>query len=492
MEQPPRDQGSHLPRILVIDDEAGVAESLKLLLEQEGAEAHYVTHPGEAKAAIEAFHPDLILCDLRLPGISGRLLAEELLRHHPRILCAFMSAYGTLDTAQDLLKSGAIEYLEKPVRREQIRKLLERLHPPQVREILAQPAPPEARCGALIGEHPLMRNLFEMIRKVAPFPAIVLIRGESGAGKELVARVLHELSPRAQAPFVPVNCGAIPATLLESELFGYKRGAFTGADRDRPGLIQEAQGGTLFLDEIGELPLDLQVKLLRVLEEGRVLPLGGNKPLPVDVRWITATHQDLPQLVVQGKFRHDLYYRLKVIQLEVPPLRERREDLPLLAGDWLYRLNEKYGKGIQGIEAQASAILFRYPWRGNVRELQNVLERAYILTNGSWITAESLEVLLSPPSSPEQEERAQPLDLDLPRALKELEIRYIREALLRTGGNRTQAARLLRISHRALLYKIKEYGIEIPPPASGGSQLRDSGTSASPQGAPRSAGESQD
>jgi two-component system response regulator AtoC len=331
-----------------------------------------------------------------------------------------------------------------------------------------------------------MRNLFALIEKVAPYNSTILIQGESGSGKELVARVIHERSPRKEGPFVAVNCGAIPATLLESELFGYQKGAFTGADRDRTGLIEEAGGGTLFLDEIAELPLDLQVKLLRVLEEGKVLPLGSSRPRPVEVRWIAATHKDLEEVVQSGRFRHDLYYRLKVIEIRVPPLRQRREDIPLLAGEWLFSLNERYQKGIEGIEPPAVSALLDYPWHGNVRELQNILERAYILTEGKWITREALSALLSEGVGDKSPERV-PEDLDLPRAIQELEVRYITEALRRTRGNRTRAAKLLRISHRALLYKIKEYRIDPEGGSHPGSE-----TASSPRSEPHNAGGSPD
>lgn len=460
-------QGSLPPRVLIIDDDEGVAESLRLLVEQEGGVAHVVTHPAQVEGAVDTFHPHLILCDLRLPGSSGRMIAEEMMRRHPEVPLAFMSAYGTLDTAQDLLRSGALEYLQKPIRREQLRDLFRRLLPPAPTALQAQPAPPSARYGPLVGQHPLMRNLYEIIERVAPFSVTVLIRGESGSGKELVARVIHEKSPRSGGPFVAVNCGAIPGTLLESELFGYTKGAFTGADRDRPGLIQEARGGTLFLDEIGELPLDLQVKLLRVLEEGKVLPLGSTRAVPVDVRWISATNRDLNALIKEGHFRHDLYYRLKVIEIELPPLRSRISDLPLIAGDWLHTLNQKYGKAIEGVEPPAVQKLLDYTWPGNVRELQNILERAYILCEGSWITAEALEGILGESTFPAGSSKGSslPRDLDLPRAIQELEVKFIEEALRRTEGNRTRAARLLKISHRALLYKIKEYNISIPPPS---------------------------
>jgi two-component system response regulator AtoC len=464
-----------------VDDDEGVAESLRILIEQEGGSARILTHPRGLEAEILRYKPELILCDLRLPERSGKELLLETRRLHPEIPFALMSAYGTLDTAQELLEVGAIEYLIKPIRREKIRELLERLRAPGVEAIFSRKAPQNARFGPLVGNHPLMRNLFALIEKVAPYGSTVLITGESGSGKELVARVIHQKSPRKEGPFVAVNCGAIPATLLESELFGYQKGAFTGADRDRTGLIEEARGGTLFLDEIAELPLDLQVKLLRVLEEGKVLPLGASRPRPVDVRWVSATHKDLEALVRSGRFRLDLYYRLKVIEIRIPPLRQRAEDIPLIAGEWLYTLNERYGKEIEGIEPSAVPLLIQYPWPGNVRELQNILERAYILTEGKWITREALSALLSGEIAEARSDRV-PEDLDLPRAIQELEVRYITEALRRTRGNRTRAAKLLKISHRALLYKIKEYQIDPEGGSHPGSE-----TASSPRSEPHNA-----
>jgi len=451
-------------RVLVVDDEPSVGESLRLLLKEEGAEVFTLTHPSRVIPFLKENPVDLIFCDLRMPRISGWELFRSIKEEFSHIPVLLMSAYGTEDTAQEFLLEGGWEYIKKPITPQKIHHILQRIKESRISSVFApivpRKVPDSFRLGEIIGQHPLMRNVFEMIRKVAPYPTTVLIEGESGVGKELVAREIHRLSARREGPFVPVNCGAIPSTLLESELFGYKKGAFTGADRDRTGLIVEASGGTLFLDEIGELPPDLQVELLRVLQEGKVQPLGTTHPIEVDVRWISATLKDLKSMVQEGKFRSDLYYRLNVISIYLPPLRKRKEDIPLIVEETLYRLEEKYGKKVKGVESSAVELLLTYPFYGNVRELINVLERAYILTEGEWITREALAPFLVLREENKEEKKEEIHDLSIPKAVRELEIRYIREALRRTGGNKTRAAQLLNISLRALQYKIKEYQIE--------------------------------
>ncbi|RMH43051.1 MAG: sigma-54-dependent Fis family transcriptional regulator [Deltaproteobacteria bacterium] len=321
--------------------------------------------------------------------------------------------------------------------------------------------PDDGAIAGLVGRSPAMRRVIREVRQVAPYKANVLITGESGTGKELVARALHDLSPRARGPFVAVNCGAIPPGLIESELFGHRRGAFTDAVRDKRGMFEEADGGTLFLDEIGELPVELQVKLLRALQEEEVRPVGASVAVRVDVRVVAATVRDLDADVAAGRFREDLYYRLKVVPIELPPLRERREDIPALVDHFVRRYADKHataGMPVRGVTREAMAVLVDYPWPGNVRELENAIERAMVLCDGPEITAELLEERLRR-SARHPAVTADPDDLSIKKASRALERRLIAQALERTGGNRTNAAKLLEISHRALLYKIKEYGL---------------------------------
>lgn len=448
---------SSATRVLVVDDEPAVADSLRLLLESLGAVASSESDAQLVETAIDRFHPDIVLCDLRMPRRDGRGVLENIRRRPAPPRVVLMSAYGSLDTARDALAWGADDYISKPIAAADLKRIIEasKLQLVQGGDILAAAAPVSARFGAMIGASPAMRNVFQVIERIAPFPTTVLIRGESGSGKELVARELHRRSSRAEGPFVPVNCGAIPESLLESELFGYKKGAFTGADQDRQGLIAQAHGGTLFLDEIGDLPLLLQVKLLRVIQESQVQPLGASKPTKIDVRWLTATLADLEEAVKVGDFRQDLYFRINVLRLDLPPLRERAGDLALLIAETLDRLNQRYHKNIERLEAAAFARLQAHQWPGNIRELENMLERAYILAAGEAITDEGLRGLI-PRAEIKAPERGSE-SLSIKKETRRLEIELIKRALAHTGGNRTHAAKILEISPRALIYKIREY-----------------------------------
>lgn len=454
------DMSESLPaRILIVDDEPDVADSIGLLVESTGGTARVETDPLAVERAIDDFQPHLVLCDLRMPGVDGRRVLETIRHRRSPPHVVMMSAYGSLDTARDALGWGADDFVSKPLSVDDIQRIVGLARtvddtPGNVAAVTAT-----ARFGLLIGDSAAMRNVFRVIERIAPFPTTVLIQGESGVGKELVAREIHARSGRGDGPFVPVNCGAIPETLLESELFGYKRGAFTGADQDRDGLIRQADGGTLFLDEIGDLPLLLQVKLLRVLQEGQVQPLGAAKPVNVDVRWLTATLVDLEAAVNAGKFRQDLYFRLNVLRLDLPPLRERPGDLRVLAGDILQRLNRRYGKNVTGLDAAALALMQVYSWPGNIRELENVLERAYILCDGNVVTAEAIRGLVQLQASSASETVFDSRSLSIKKETERLEIELIRRALAETKGNRTHAAKLLEISHRALLYKLRDYNL---------------------------------
>jgi len=449
-------------RILVVDDDDALRESLELFLASEGFDVAAAADGTLALAQIERAPFDVVLCDLRMPGIDGFELLPQLLRIAPGLTVILMSAYGTRDLAIEALKRGAYDYLAKPfppseallaIRKAQEREKLRRANDLLLRDL-----------ERAVGERPIvaasanMIAVLELIERAAEFKTTVLLTGESGTGKEVLARALHAQSTRRSQAFVAVNCGAIPEALLESELFGHAKGAFTGADRARRGLFLEADGGTIFLDEIGELPLPLQVKLLRVLQEEEVRPVGESKSRAVDARVIAATARDLSREVAEGRFREDLYYRLDVVRVTVPPLRERREDIPLLVDHFLASFRASLGKNVRSVADDALAKLVAYAWPGNVRELENVIERAMILADDERISLRELpENVRGDAAAISPQARAG--DYSLAAARRRFETDWIREALEAAKGNRTHAARLLGISHRALLYKLKEYGL---------------------------------
>ena len=446
--------------ILVVDDELGLRHTLTLILQAEG---HGVRAVSDGAAALERLGEapaDLVICDVRMPGLDGLAFLEKYKESGGTALVIMMSAYGDDEAALEAIRRGAYDFIAKPFRADQVllvvRKAIEReglrrevqqLHD----ELVALRAP-----SGIVGRSPKMEQALALADKVARHPSTVLITGESGTGKELIARHIHEASPRAARPFVAVNCGAIPEALLESELFGHAKGAFTGATAERQGLFEEAHEGTLFLDELGDLPVPLQVKLLRALQEGEVRRVGDNASRSVDVRLVAATARDLESDVAEGKFRADLYYRINVVRIHLPALRERSEDIPELVRHFVDRFNRRLGLHVTGLSASAMRALVEYPWPGNVRELENVVERAMVLTDGPQLDVEQLPALSTPASRPDG---ASPLDLSVKRRTEELERVLIKEALERTRGNRTRAAKLLDLSHRALLYKIRDYGL---------------------------------
>ncbi len=446
-------------RVLIVDDDESLRESLELVLAAEGFEVVTAPDGPGALARIEAASFDVILCDVRMPGMDGMELLPQLVRRLPGSTLIMMSAYGSDDLAIEAMNRGAYDYLTKPFRPAEvvltIRKARERERLRRANQALRRDVQRATGDRPIVATSEAMIELLELLERAAGFKSTVLITGESGTGKEVLARAIHAQSPRRQEPFVAVNCGAIPETLLESELFGHAKGAFTGADRARRGLFTEADGGTLFLDEVGELATPLQVKLLRVLQEEEVRPLGETKSHAVDVRVIAATARKLEAEVAAGRFREDLYYRLNVVQLEVPPLRERPRDVPLLVDHFIAHFRAALGKAVRSISDDALERLVAYRWPGNVRELENVIERALILADGDTIGLREL-----PHNVVVAEEADGPnADLSLKRARRAAEVDAIRRALRATSGNRTHAARLLRISHRALLYKLKEYTI---------------------------------
>ncbi len=452
-------------RLLVVDDEANMRHMLTQILERSGYAVDTAEDGAEAMSRVRERRYDFILCDIRMPKMDGMAFLDAARPLLAKTTVIVMSAYGTIDTALEAMKRGAYDYISKPFKPDEVFLVLkkaeerERLQTEnrKLRDRLRQIAERE-RFGKMIGASPAMQRVFRLAEKLAPFTAIVLITGESGTGKELIARGIHREGPRAEKPWVPVNCGGIPETLMESELFGHKKGAFTGADRDAPGLFREADGGTLFLDEVGELPMALQVKLLRVLQEGEVRPVGGTRSTRFDVRVIAATAKDLEAEVAQGRFREDLFYRLNVMPLHLPPLRERTEDIPLLGQFFIRRYNRKFGTRVEGIAPAAMARMIAYDWPGNVRELENVIQRAVVMADGPIIDLDAFPDAFAPAGkspglSPSVEGDS------LKAAQGQLEQIMIRRALEKTKGNRSQAARLLEISHPSLLSKIKRYGL---------------------------------
>jgi len=453
-------------RILVIDDEKNMRHMLAVLLEKEGYE---VATAGDGKEGLKLAgetYFDVVLCDLKMPVLDGMAFLEKFQEMKLESTVIVMSAYGTLDTAIEAMKRGAYDYVSKPFNAEEIlltlRKAEERERLRRENRRLQQSIQERYSFANMIGRSPAMQGIFGTISKVTEYKTTVLITGESGTGKELIARAIHYHSPRAQAPLVTVNCGAIPESLLESELFGHRKGAFTDAIRDKRGLFEEAHGGSIFLDEIGELPRSLQVKLLRVLQEEELKRLGDTRPIKIDVRVLAATTKDLASEVKAGRFRDDLFYRINVLQVTVPPLRERAGDIGLLIQHFVDKTAKRLGLQVNQVNPAVLRALQRYSWPGNVRELENVIERAMVMAGGPTIELEDL-----PPALLEAQAQTSPLlpddgALSIKEASRRLERELIRRALEKTGGNRTQAARLLEISHPALLYKIKEYGLEGP------------------------------
>ena len=451
-------------RVLIIDDEPGLRQTVSMILTGEGYEVHAASDGEEGLTRARDLQPDMILCDVRMPRLPGLEFLERYQQEAGTGLVIVMTAYGSTELAIEAMKKGAYDYLPKPFSADQLVLTLKKAEEREAlrREVrrLREEVRLEKRFGEIIVRSPAMKQAFEVAAKVAPYPSSVMVTGESGTGKELVARLIHSQSNRADHPFVPLNCAAIPENLLESELFGYVKGAFTGADRDRAGLFEAADGGTLFLDEIGDMPLPLQAKLLRVLQENTVRRLGENRSREVDVRVIAATNKNLDEDVRQGIFRRDLYYRIAVVPIHLVPLRQRREEIPLLANHFLESCAHKFRLPERRLDPDAMRLLLEYTWPGNVRELENVIERAMVLAEGDDVTADDLPPHVRNPIEPLEGPELTDDDLSVKKHGAVLERRLIRMALERTGGNKTRAAELLELSSRALLYKIRDYGLE--------------------------------
>ena len=460
------------PSALIVDDEHDIRELLVLTLGRMGLRTDTAATVAMARAQLAQGTYDLCLTDMRLPDGSGLDIIAEIAARHPDTPVAMITAFGNVEAAVEALKAGAFDFVSKPVDLVVLRGLVKHaLDLNQRRREVGDKLRADAGLGRLRGDSPAMQSLRGTVAKVARSQAPIAITGESGVGKELVARTIHAEGGRAKGPFVPVNCGAIPAELMESEFFGHKKGSFTGAHADKAGLFQAADGGTLFLDEIAELPLPMQVKLLRAIQEKSVRPVGAAAEVPVDVRILSATHKDLGALVANGSFRHDLYYRINVIELRVPPLRERRDDLPQLAADILVRLSRDQGRTAPILGNEASAALMAYGFPGNVRELENILERALALADGDRIDAIDLGL---PSGSGVSREAAEPGHARLPDAptssshspsalptyIEDIERQAIEKALQEARYNKTKAAAALGITFRALRYKLKKLGID--------------------------------
>ncbi len=456
---------------LVVDDERDIRELLVLTLGRMGLRISTAANLAEARELLASNPYDLCITDMRLPDGNGIELVSEISQNYPRTPVAMITAFGSMDLAVEALKAGAFDFVSKPVDIAVLRGLVKHALELNNSERPAPPPPPPEQAARLLGDSPAMGELRATITKVSRSQAPVYIWGESGVGKELVARTIHEQGARAAGPFVPVNCGAIPTELMESEFFGHRKGSFTGAHADKPGLFQAASGGTLFLDEVAELPLQMQVKLLRAIQEKSVRPVGASTEVPVDVRILSATHKDLGLLVEEGRFRHDLYYRINVIELRVPPLRERRDDLPQLAASILTRLARSHGRPTPLLSPSALEALAIYSFPGNVRELENILERALALAEEDTIGASDLRLPHPPvaragmagaPAGPMQEAVVDidPASAALPSYIEQMERAAIQKALEENRWNKTKTAAQLGITFRALRYKLKKLGMD--------------------------------
>jgi two-component system NtrC family response regulator len=448
--------------VLVVDDEKNYLVVLEDLLQDAGYEVLTASSGSQAIEIIQQTPVDTVLSDIKMPGISGIDLLETIKVLDPDLPVILMTAYAEVDQAVSAMKNGALDHIQKPFDNRDIRRAIER--GVERRSLMKNIRHLEAELGTLwgniVGKSKAMETVFSLMKRVADTPTTVLISGESGTGKELIARGIHKASSRNRAPFVSINCAAVPENLLESELFGYEKGAFTGAVSLKQGKFEFADSGSLFLDEVGEMSLNLQVKLLRVLQEQEFQRVGGNKDIRVDVRIIAATNKDLKEEVDKGRFRADLFFRLNVVSIRVPPLRERREDIPVLAAHFVSKFGERLARPIREVDSNVMSALYRYSWPGNVRELENVIERAMVLSRTSTIMPEDL-----PPEIRESHEVGEGIDslISCERGLAEtldaLEERMIRQALKKAANIQAQAAKNLGISRSNLQYKMKKYGL---------------------------------
>jgi two-component system response regulator AtoC len=457
-------------QVLIVDDEPNLRRILSAQLTRDGYDVLAAEDGEQGMHLLREHHIDLVITDLKMPKVDGMTLLKKALEEDPELPVVIVTAHGTIDTAVEALKSGAFDFVTKPFDKDEVRQIVAKaLKTRELRGADATPAATGARFG-IIGNSHGITELYAILERVADTPTTALITGESGTGKELVARALHEHSGRKDKPFIKVNCAAIPKELIESELFGYERGAFTGAVTSKPGRFELANGGTLFLDEIGEIPIEMQVKLLRALQESEFERVGGIKTIRVDVRLVAATNRDLKKLIAAGTFREDLFYRLNVVPIRLPALRERTGDIPLLVEHFLTKFNERLRKKVEGVEPDAMEVLVQYPWPGNIRELENVIERAVLFCDTQKLRASDLphEIRGIPALAnvplPEADLHAAlagegGLKEHVKVAMSRLEKELVSRALQQTNGNVTHAARLLKISRKGLQLKMKELGL---------------------------------
>jgi two-component system response regulator PilR (NtrC family) len=454
--------GQEKNTVLVVDDEPGMREFLEIMLKRDGYIVDTAPDGARALDKMENTLFDLAIVDIQMPVMNGIELLRRINEKSPETTVIMITAYASHETAIEAMKLGAYDYITKPFKIDEIKlvikKAIEKKKLERENKRLRKELETKYGFGNIIGRSPSIIKVFDLIKRVADLNVNVLITGESGTGKELVARAIHYSGIRRGGPFVPVNCGAIPESLIESELFGYKRGAFTGALRDKKGLFEEADGGTIFLDEIADLPLHLQVRLLRVIEEKSIRPLGSTETIPIDIRVIAATNKNLEEEIEKGRFREDLYYRLNVIKIELPPLRERKEDIAPLAIHFISKYSREMGKDIRGISPKALETLESYHYPGNVRELENIIARSVALETSNVIRQETLPQLVGSKDF---------IDLgadlssgtNLDAVLENVERRFIEKALKSTGGNKTEAAKLLGITLRSLRYRLAKLGL---------------------------------
>lgn len=455
------------PRILVVDDEESIREFLEIMLKKEGYEVSLAEDGAKALEVINKKSFDMVISDLQMPNLTGIELLREVKNQYPDMLFMMITAFGTTESAVEAMKLGAYDYITKPFKIDEVRLNIANALRSKNLEVenrnLKKELQKEYSFQNFIGNSEPMHRIFDMVKRVAQAPTNILITGESGTGKEMIAKSIHYNGPLKDKAFVTVNCGAIPESLMESEMFGHKKGSFTGAVSDKTGLFEVADGGILFLDEVGELPLNIQVKLLRAIQERVVRKVGGTEDVQIDIRIIAATNRDLEDMVKKGEFREDLYYRLNVIKIESPPLRDRKDDIAILANHFLKKYNTKLGKNISGISKEAMDILKRYEYPGNVRELENIIERTVALEGGASILPESLPPFVSTTtgrklaSSNEIEVTEDGVDID--KILGQIEKEIIIKAIHTANGVKKHAAKLLNISFRSMRYRVEKYSL---------------------------------